>query len=56
MIIPFDQGGIIALNPDNGFFYQRFDPGDGISSNFAIFNNLIAALLNNGSIYLFKIT
>ncbi len=55
LLISFDDGGILALNPDNGFFYQRFDPGSGISGGFAATGSWLGTLANNGRLYLFEI-
>jgi outer membrane protein assembly factor BamB len=55
MLIPFGLGGILALDPITGFFYQRFDTGSGISGSLAASKTHIAALSNNGNLYLFKL-
>jgi len=55
LLISFDEGGLIALNPDNGFFYQKFDTGSGISGGFSTTGPWLTTLANNGRLYLFEI-
>jgi outer membrane protein assembly factor BamB len=55
LLISFDEGGLIALNPYNGYFYQKFDTGSGISGGFAVTGPWLATLANNGRLYLFEI-
>ncbi|MBU1238239.1 PQQ-binding-like beta-propeller repeat protein, partial [Myxococcota bacterium] len=55
MFIAFDLGGLIAIDPVTGFFFQRFDTGAGISGNPSIHGNRLATFANNGKLYLFQI-
>ncbi len=55
MVVAFDQGGLLALDPETGYFFQRFDTGGGISGNPALHGRHLATLANNGKLYLFQL-
>ncbi len=55
MLVTFDLGGLIALDPVTGFFFQRFDTGSGISGSPAVHGDRLATFANNGKLYLFQL-
>lgn len=55
LLISFDQSGLLALDPETGFFYQKFDTGSGLSGGFSIQRPWVSALANNGRLYLFQL-
>jgi len=55
LLISFDEGGLVALDPETGFFYQKFDTGSGISGGFATTGPWLTTLANNGRLYLFEL-
>lgn len=55
LLVSFDESGLLALDPETGFFYQKFDTGSGLSGGFSVQGPWLSALANNGRMYLFQL-
>ncbi len=55
LLVSFDESGLLALDPDTGFFHQKFDTGSGLSGGFSVQTPWLSALANNGRLYLFQL-